>query len=102
LKAKAETLEGVQQKYNSKKAKYKKQIDELESENQVFSRELRHLKTELNETKTLNEKLTNEMENHIKSIKNEWEKKCQEIELGSQKAMVIFFSSLSVKISSSP
>ena len=93
MKAKAETLEGVQQKYNSKKAKYKKQIDELESENQVFSRELRHLKTELNETKTLNEKLTNEMENHIKSIKNEWEKKCQEIELGSQKAMVIFIKS---------
>ncbi len=87
LKAKADTLEGVQQKWNNKKAKYKRQIDELESENQVFSRENRQMKLELNETKALNEKLTNEMESNIKLIKNEWEKKCQEIELSSQKAM---------------
>jgi len=85
-----EAIDSIQNKYNSKKGKYKKRVTELENLNQDLSRKLDHLRVELNESKSRYVNLSLEMEENIKMIKTEWERKCQEIEFSSQRAMVFY------------
>ena len=89
-KERMEAIDNIQNKYLSKKGKYKKRINELEAFNQDLVRKVEHLKAELNESKNSYMNLSLETEENMKMIKIEWEKKCQEIELSSQRAMVIF------------
>ena len=81
----------MKKKYKAKKALNQKKIEELAEENQKLRHENEILKVELNESKTMNDRMTSQMESNMKMIKSEWEKKCQEIELSSQKAMVNLF-----------
>lgn len=78
----------MKRKYKAKKALNQKKIEELAEENQKLRHDNEILKVEINESKTMNDRMISQMESNMKMIKSEWEKKCQEIELSSQKAMV--------------
>lgn len=85
-------------RYKGKTLKHKQKIEELEAINHDLGQEVATLRGELNESKAANEKLSSQVENNIKMIKNEWEKKCHEIELGSQKAIVNLISHTKLNI----
>ena len=67
----------------------KKKIDDIKVLNENLIGENTNLKHQLEEIKLSYDKTVASMQNDMKIIKNEWDKKCQEIDLNSQRQMVI-------------
>jgi regulator of replication initiation timing len=87
-KTSADLIEQVKTKYKNKSGEYKRKIQELIEANESLAHENNSNKQNLIESKAKHEKIISQMQNDMKMIKSEWEKKCQEIDLNSQRVLV--------------
>ena len=85
-----EMMEEMKGKYKVKIEEQMTQIMDLQSLNENLIKDVNMLKEELEESKMNCEKIIALMKNDMRVIKNEWEKRCQELELTSERNMVFF------------
>ena len=78
----------LKEKYKSKIKNLEEKLSELQAAKETLSIENQNLKNTLEDRKLHYERLFLNMQNDMKTIKNEWESKCQEIELNSQRIIV--------------
>ena len=83
-----EMMEEMKGKYKVKIEEQMTQIMDLQSLNENLIKDVNMLKEELEESKMNCEKIIALMKNDMRVIKNEWEKRCQELELTSERNMV--------------
>lgn len=81
-------IEEVKQKYKVKTEELKRRLEEATSTNESLKNEIFNLSSELKTTRLNSEKLVVQFQSDLKLVKNEWYKKCQEIEIKSQKELV--------------
>lgn len=86
-------IEDMKNKFKLKIEEHKTQIMELSMANEELVKGTVLLKEEMEECRLNCDKIIAVMKNDMRYIKNEWENRCQEIELASEKAIVfnIFF-----------
>ncbi len=87
-KTSVQIIEEMKEKFRGKIEEQMAQIKELATINETLAKEGAELREELDENKLNCEKIIALMKNDMRVIKNEWEKRCQEIELGSEKTIV--------------
>jgi predicted nucleic acid-binding Zn-ribbon protein len=85
-------VDEVKRKYKDKIADLKKQIADLTEANDSLNSEVGNWKYQLEDSKNNHERIVAQLQNDMKVIKNEWDKKCQEIDLSSQRTIVFFIS----------
>lgn len=81
-------IEEMKEKFRIKLEEQMTQIKELTIMNEDLVKEGVVLREELEESKLNCEKIIALMKNDMRVIKNEWEKRCQEVELASERAVV--------------
>ncbi len=81
-------VEEVKKKYKEKMTDLKKQITDLQELNDSLSNDLTNMKYQIDENRANHDKIVSQLQNDMKVIKNEWEKKCQEIDLNAQRNIV--------------
>jgi len=81
-------IEEMKEKFRLRIEEQMTQIKELTIVNEDLVREGTLLREELDESKLNCEKIIALMKNDMRVIKNEWEKRCQEIELASERTVV--------------
>ncbi len=81
-------VDEVKRKYKDKIAELKKQMAELTEVNESLNAEVNNWKYQLDDAKNTHERVVSQLQNDMKVIKNEWDKKCQEIDLSSQRTIV--------------
>ena len=87
-KSSQEAIDDLRAKYKSKMAELKDRNDQLSQDNDSLLNEVQSLRYQMDDNKMVHEKTVSQLQNDMKVIKNEWEKKCQEIDLSSQRNMV--------------
>lgn len=85
-------MKELKEKYKLKIKGMKEKLNELKVSNEAFVTENQTLKHTLEERNLQYEGIISNMQNDMIVIKNEWEKKCQEIELTSQRSFVNTFN----------
>lgn len=85
-------MKELKEKYKLKIKGLKEKLNELKVSNEAFVTENQTLKHTLEERNLQYEGIISNMQNDMIVIKNEWEKKCQEIELTSQRSFVNTFN----------
>lgn len=81
-------MRDLKAKHKTKKELFKAKIEEFKQNNDALTAEITSLKHLMEERKTTYENTVASLQNDMKIIKTEWEKKCQETELNSQRAIV--------------
>lgn len=84
-------IEDMKNKFKVKIEEHKTQIMDLSMANEALVKENMIMKEELEESKMNCDKIIAVMKNDMRYIKNEWENRCHEIELASEKAIVKFY-----------
>lgn len=79
----------MKEKYKLKIKDLKEKLAQYKEANEALGLENQSLKNTIEERKLHYERLIISMQNDMKTIKNEWENKCHEIELNSQRIVVI-------------
>lgn len=87
-KASVEMMEEMKGKYKVKIEEQMAQIMDLQTLNENLTKDVAVLKEELEESKMNCEKIIALMKNDMRVIKNEWEKRCQEVEHNAEITMV--------------
>ena len=87
-KASVEMMEEMKGKYKVKIEEQMAQIMDLQALNENLTKDVVALKEELEESKMNCEKIIALMKNDMRVIKNEWEKRCSEVEHNAELAMV--------------
>jgi len=83
-------IEEMKEKFRVKIEEQMTQIRDLTLTNEDLVKEGTTLREELTESKLNCEKIIALMKNDMRVIKNEWEKRCQEVELASERTVVTF------------
>lgn len=91
-------MEEMKIKFKIKAEEQMTQIMDLTVVNENLVKELASLKEELDESKLNCEKIIALMKNDMRVIKNEWEKRCQEVELSSERTIVSILFILDVRL----
>ena len=81
-------IEEVKQKYKAKIEELKRKLEETTSANESLKNEVYSLSSEIEASRLNSENLVAQFQSDLKLVKNEWHKKCQEIELRAQKELV--------------
>jgi len=81
-------VEEIKQQYKQKLDDQKKRLDDVTQLNESLTTELTSLKELFNETKSSSENRIAQLQNDMRVVKEEWEKKCQELEYTFQKETV--------------
>ena len=83
-------VERIKEQYQAKIEEQNAQMIEFSLVNEGVLRENAELKAALEESKLNLDKVIALMKNDMRVIKNEWEKRCQEVELTAEKNMVLY------------
>lgn len=83
-------IEEVKSKYQEKLEEQKAKVDEALAANEGLRNEIVTLKEENEELIANHERIVGQLHSDMRIIKEEWERKCQEIALNLQKEIVFY------------
>ncbi len=99
-KANVQAAEQLQLKFKKKSKQFKKKIIEQRSTIETLDNQLKASKLAIEELKKANEKRAGLMQEDLKRVRDEWERKCNEIQLESKRKEAEIMSKYQLQISS--
>ncbi len=84
-------IEEVRQHYKQRMEEQRRRMEEINSQNESLSTEMVNIQASFVENSSVKENRIVQLQNDMRVVKEEWEKRCHEIEHGLQQEIVSEF-----------